>query len=141
MHLKFFSGLSLLAFFATAVGCTTTRDLYYWGGYEGMLNAYYSRPGDMTAARQIEILQQDVIDAKNRGLRVGPGIYAHLGLALADVGNVDGAKAAFSKEVELYPESEHMLASMIARADKANAAKKGTAKPNAVTPPLNKGEQ
>lgn len=121
MFLRRFTWLGLLVLCISVLGCSTTRDLYYWGGYEEMLNTYYSRPGDMTAARQIEILQRDVTEAKNRGSRVAPGVYAHLGLALADVGNVNGAKAAFSQEVALYPESKHMLEAMVNRADTAKA--------------------
>lgn len=117
---------SMVVVFILLVGCASTGSLYYWGGYEDMLNTYYSRPGDMTAARQVEILQGDIAEAQRRSQRVAPGIYAHLGLALADLGNVGGAKAAFSQEVELYPESRHMLEAMVERADTARAKRKAS---------------
>lgn len=101
------------------VGCESTQPLYYWGEYPKMLELYYAQPGNMTAAQQVRLLQNTVENAERAQRQVAPGIYAHLGVAYADLGKQAEAEAAFSAEVELYPESRIWLEGMVARARKA----------------------
>lgn len=105
-------------------GCTTTGPLYYWGEYPKMLDVYYSQPGNMTAAQQVRLLQNTVDAAERNQQKVAPGIYAHLGVAYADLGRQAEAEAAFSQEVALYPESQVWLEGMVKRARKATEAAK-----------------
>lgn len=100
-------------------GCESTGPLYYWGEYPKLLALYYSQPGSMTAAQQVRLLQNTIESAERAQLKVAPGIYAHLGVAYADLGRQSEAEAAFSAEVELYPESKKWLEGMVARARKS----------------------
>ena len=101
-------------------GCvTTTSGLYYWGEYENVLHTQLTKPDKMTARRQVEILERDITQATQLGQKVAPGVYAQLGLALAELGQRDGAKAAFDREIILYPESAILLKGMMQRGDEA----------------------
>lgn len=108
-----------LLLLASVAGCQTTAPLYYWGEYPKMLEVYYSQPGSMTAAQQVRLLQTTIDNAERAQRKVAPGIYAHLGVAYADIGKQAEAEAAFSAEVELYPESKIWLEGMVARARKS----------------------
>ena len=109
-------GAAFLAACVLMTGCASQQPLYYWGGYEDMLHQYYTRPGDMPATRQIEILQRDINTATQRNLHIAPGIYAQLGLAYADLGNQGAAENAFKQEMALFPESKILIEGMIKRA-------------------------
>ncbi len=104
----------------TMTGCvTTTGGLYYWGEYENVLHTQFTKPGKMTARQQVEILERDIVKAAQREQKIAPGVYAQLGLALAELGQRDGAKAAFDREIMLYPESAILLKGMMQRGDEA----------------------
>ena len=103
-------------------GCvTTSSDLYYWGGYQAMLDKYYREPGNMPPEVQARRLEAIIDDAQRNPAPVAPGIYAHLGVAYADLGRQADAEAAFAREAELYPESTIWLEGMIARARRTGA--------------------
>lgn len=107
---------ALLALALFLSGCTTSQSLFYWGEYEKMLGDYYAKPGTMTAAEQVRLLQNTVYSATRANKPVGPGIYAHLGVAYADLGQQADAEAAFASEVALYPESKAWIEGMVKRA-------------------------
>ena len=54
---------------------------------------------------------------KDRGV-VPPGIYADYGWLLANSGKLSEAKEMFAKELELYPESEIFVKSLLKRLEK-----------------------
>ena len=107
---------SLVAAFLMATGCASRPQLYYWGAYEDVLNSYYTKPGSMPAERQVELLTREIEQANNKKEHVAPGVYAQLGLAYADMGNVPASEAAFNREAELFPEAKPMIDGMIKRA-------------------------
>lgn len=107
---------TLIAAFLMATGCASRPKLYYWGAYEDVLNSYYTKPGSMPAERQIELLNREIELANNNKEHVAPGVYAQLGLAYADMGNVSASEAAFNREAELFPESKPMIDGMLKRA-------------------------
>ena len=106
----------LAATLLMASGCASRPQLYYWGAYEDVLNSYYTEPGSMQAERQIELLTREIEQANNHKEHVAPGVYAQLGLAYADLGNVQASEAAFNREAELFPEAKPMLDAMMKRA-------------------------
>lgn len=126
-----FTGAAILAASLLTTGCANQQPLYYWGGYEDVLHQYYTRPGDMPAARQIEILQRDINTATQRNLKIAPGIYAQLGLAYADLGNQSAAENAFKQEMALFPDSTVLLEGMIKRAAQMKSER---TTPTATTP-------
>ena len=105
-------GLASLALFAILLaGCGNAggpRSLYYWDGtYSSSLYSYLSEDGDAT--EQISRLENLVQTSTQRGYKVAPGLYAHLGLLYLNNGNLGVANANFDKEVENFPESREFI--------------------------------
>ena len=105
-------GLASLALFAILLaGCGNAggpRSLYYWNGtYSSSLYSYLNEDGDAT--EQISRLENLVQTSTQRGYKVAPGLYAHLGLLYLNNGNLGAANANFDKEVENFPESREFI--------------------------------
>ncbi len=105
-------GLASLALFAILLaGCGNAggpRSLYYWNGtYSKALYTYLNEEGDAT--EQISRLENLVQTSTQRGYKVAPGLYAHLGLLYLNNGNLDAANTNFDKEVENFPESREFI--------------------------------
>ena len=105
-------GLASLALFAILLaGCGNAggpRSLYYWDGtYSSSLYSYLNEDGDAT--EQISRLENLVQTSTQRGYKVAPGLYAHLGLLYLNNGNLGAANANFDKEVENFPESKEFI--------------------------------
>jgi len=96
------------------------KPLYYWGNYEQLVYDMYKNPGNATPEVQLQKLNQDIQIAQNKGLRVAPGIYAHIGMLYASMGDAGSAKAALEQEQQLYPESTQFVSGLIKRMDKRN---------------------
>jgi len=104
--------LASLALFAILLaGCGNAggpRSLYYWDGtYSSSLYSYLNEDGDAT--EQISRLENLVQTSTQRGYKVAPGLYAHLGLLYLNNGNLGAANANFDKEVENFPESREFI--------------------------------
>ena len=104
--------LTCLALFALLfAGCNqpdTPRSLYYWDGtYNNALYTYLNEGGD--ANEQISHLENLVQTSIQKGYKVAPGLYAHLGLLYLNNGNLGVANANFDKEVENFPESREFI--------------------------------
>ena len=105
-------GLASLALFAILLaGCGNAggpRSLYYWDGtYSSSLYSYLNEDGDET--EQISRLENLVQTSTQRGYKVAPGLYAHLGLLYLNNGNLGAANANFDKEVKNFPESKEFI--------------------------------
>ena len=105
-------GLASLALFAILLaGCGNAggpRSLYYWNGtYSSSLYGYLNEDGDAT--EQISRLENLVQTSTQRGYKVAPGLYAHLGLLYLNNGNLGAANANFDKEVQNFPESKEFI--------------------------------
>ena len=105
-------GLASLALFAILLaGCGNAggpRSLYYWNGtYSSSLYGYLNEDGDAT--EQISRLENLVQTSTQRGYKVAPGLYAHLGLLYLNNGNLGAANANFDKEVQNFPESREFI--------------------------------
>ncbi|WP_109146755.1 DUF4810 domain-containing protein [Campylobacter concisus] len=105
-------GLASLALFAILLaGCGNAggpRSLYYWDGtYSSSLYSYLNEDGDAT--EQISRLENLVQISTQKGYKVAPGLYAHLGLLYLNNGNLGAANANFDKEVENFPESREFI--------------------------------
>ena len=104
--------LTCLALFALLfAGCNqpdTPRSLYYWDGtYNNALYTYLNEGGD--ANEQISHLENLIQTSIQKGYKVAPGVYAHLGLLYLNNGNLGVANANFDKEVENFPESREFI--------------------------------
>ena len=104
--------LTCLALFALLLaGCNqpdTPRSLYYWDGtYNNALYTYLNEGGDVN--EQISHLENLIQTSIQKGYKVAPGVYAHLGLLYLNNGNLGVANANFDKEVENFPESREFI--------------------------------
>lgn len=97
--------------------CQNTTNLYYWGEYEQLVYDMYHKPGSATPEVQIDKLSLDIEKANNSGQNLPPGVYAHLGLMYAAVGNMPAAESAFTAEKNLFPESAVFIDGMLKRAN------------------------
>ena len=93
------------------VGCSNTsgpRSLYYWDGtYNNALYTYLNESGDTN--EQISHLENLIQTSIQKGYKIAPGLYAHLGLLYLNNGNLGVANANFDKEVENFPESREFI--------------------------------
>ena len=105
-------GLACLGALALLVaGCSNAggpRSLYYWDGtYSSSLYSYLNEEGDAT--EQISHLENLIQTSIQKGYKVAPGLYAHLGLLYLNNGNLGVANANFDKEVQNFPESKEFI--------------------------------
>ena len=104
--------IACLALFALLLaGCNqpdTPRSLYYWDGtYNNALYTYLNEGGDVN--EQISHLENLVQTSIQKGYKVAPGLYAHLGLLYLNNGNLGVANVNFDKEVQNFPESREFI--------------------------------
>ena len=104
--------LTCLALFALLLaGCNqpdTPRSLYYWDGtYNNALYTYLNEGSDVN--EQISHLENLVQTSIQKGYKVAPGLYAHLGLLYLNNGNLGVANVNFDKEVQNFPESREFI--------------------------------
>lgn len=86
-----------------------SRDrIYYWdGSYTDSTYQYLKQEGDV--GEQIEALEKSIQKAYERGRKVPPGLYSHLGLLYLSAGNGARARENFEKEAQAFPESKPFL--------------------------------
>lgn len=83
--------------------------MYYWGQYENDVYLMYRAPDKATAERQIESMESDIEKARSEDKPLPPGFRAHLGFLYAQVGNLDRARALFTEEKKVFPESTRLM--------------------------------
>ena len=106
--------LVLLAVSALSLmGCQSS--LYEWGDYQGAVYRMYCDPHGYDPNEEITQLNRLISDADADGLKVGPGVHAHLGFLLYSAGDVEMAGRHFRTEITLFPESEVFLTGMLKR--------------------------
>ncbi|WP_107824096.1 DUF4810 domain-containing protein [Campylobacter concisus] len=103
------ASLGLFVLFLSGCGHSNgPRSLYYWdGSYSSSLYSYLNEEGDTN--EQISHLENLVQTSIQKGYKVAPGLYAHLGLLYLNNGNLGAANANFDKEVENFPESREYI--------------------------------
>lgn len=102
---------------ALMTGCATGhKTLYHWGEYETILLDMYTDPGEVDNYTQITKINESITYAESQGLKVAPGIYAHLGMIYAKNGDMPNAISAFENEKKFYPESATFIDGMLSRA-------------------------
>jgi len=101
-------------------GCANTaKPLYAWGQYETLVYQFHNEQGSVEPQAQIEALQHDIAKAEAKNMKVGPGIFAHLGMLYSSVGEADKAKAALEQEQTLFPESATFINGLLQRSQTA----------------------
>ena len=108
--MKASSALALAAAAVIFCGCGggTRNQIYYWdGSYTDSTYQYLKQEGDV--GEQIEALEKSIQKAYEKGRRVPPGLYSHLGLLYLSAGNGARARENFEKEAQAFPESKSFL--------------------------------
>lgn len=103
------ASFALFALFLAGCGHSSgPRSLYYWdGSYSSSLYSYLNEEGDTN--EQISRLENLVQISTQKGYKIAPGVYAHLGLLYLNSGNLGAASTNFDKEVENFPESREYI--------------------------------
>jgi len=125
--LKASSAFALAAAAVIFCGCGggARNQIYYWdGSYTDSTYQYLKQEGDV--GEQIEALEKSIQKAYEKGLKVPPGLYSHLGLLYLNAGNGARARENFEKEAQAFPESKPFLTFVTNPA----ALKKAEAKPD-----------
>lgn len=106
-------------------GCTAKDNrMYYWGNYESMVYAHHLQADEVSLQLQIETLTQDIDKAAASGKPVAPGIYAHLGMLYASIGDLNSAVDALNREKQSFPESNVLIDGFIQRINATKTAEK-----------------
>lgn len=108
--MKASSAFALAAAAVIFCGCGggTRNQIYYWdGSYTDSTYQYLKQEGDV--GEQIEALEKSIQKAYEKGLKVPPGLYSHLGLLYLSAGNGARARENFEKEAQAFPESKPFL--------------------------------
>lgn len=94
--------------------------MYSWGGYSAELLDYYKNPGE--GAKFAERLEKDIENAEKKD-RVPPGLYAEYGYMMLELGEVNTAVIFFTKEKDKWPESAHLMDTVIGQLAKVVPAR------------------
>ncbi|WP_294427446.1 DUF4810 domain-containing protein [uncultured Treponema sp.] len=97
-----------------AISCSST-ELYSWYNYQSDYYHYLKNADEKSQERLLQTYQ--VIITKQKDIRgvVPPGIYADYGWLLLQNGKAEEGKAMLMKEIELYPESEVFVGTLLKR--------------------------
>lgn len=99
---------------AVLAGCSHGR--YDWGGYNSYLYDYYENP---QAAESFRVaLENHIQRLDSMGKVPPPGLYAELGTLYLEAGDTATAISYYQKEQAAWPESRHLMASLIANLSK-----------------------
>ncbi|MFQ1050447.1 DUF4810 domain-containing protein [Avibacterium paragallinarum] len=107
MFKNFFKPLLLLIFFLSACG-TSTKNMYYWKGYNYTIYDYLKND-NTSICNQIEEMEKYFNNARKNQLPAAPGAYAHMGLLLIQAGQLDAARQQFLEEKKHFPESSSYI--------------------------------
>lgn len=99
-------------------GCSTTKQMYYWGDYSDSLYNSKKDPGVESLAKHKEVLETIVEESKDRDLRIPPGVCAELGYLYAADNNTKKAIELFQMEKHIYPESTMLMDRLIMQIEK-----------------------
>lgn len=109
---------SILLLAIGLTGCATKQpEKYTWGNYNLSLYSYYKDSN--TTAKHLAELEAIVAKAERSNEKVAPGLHAELGYFLLQTGRPVDGRSEFEKEKATWPESTHLMNTMIGIADKA----------------------
>ena len=103
------------AFALFTISCASNKQLYSWYDYQEDYYHYLKNADEKSLDKLIKTYDKIIAEQKaTRGV-VPPGIYADYGYLLMEKGKNAEAKEMFAKEIELYPESEVFIGSILKR--------------------------
>lgn len=106
--------LILGALAMVCTGCAPKpTPVYYFGGSASALYASKKEPTEEKYLKLKESLEEVIEHSGNKGIKVPPGIYAHLGYLNLLQNKSDQASQYFKNEKQLYPEATVFMDRMI----------------------------
>ena len=114
MRIRTVRQLLVAAAIAALQGCVSPT-LYEWGHYEELVHASFAAPGKTPPEEQYAQLEEDVQKAAAAGKTVPPGVRAHMGYLLYQMGRTDEARAQFLAEKTAFPESAVFMDRLIGK--------------------------
>ena len=94
-------------------GCAPNKQMYYFGNYSQTLYASEKFQNEDSFVNHKQELEKVISESEVRNLPVPPGIYAELGYINLKTNNSTEAIRLFQMETQLYPESKHLMDSLI----------------------------
>jgi hypothetical protein len=110
-----FARLSIVLALHFTTACASEKSLFHWGHYQDSVYDMCHSGGTFDLTQDIQLLSQDIARAQAEGMRVAPGVHAHLGYLYYLSGNTGATLQQFNAEKELYPESATFIDGMIRR--------------------------
>lgn len=95
-------------------GCATQQ--YDWNNYDANLYRYYKDPTSAEAFRTT--MEVHLRSLEEKKLHPAPGLYAELGTLYLERGDRDTAASYYRKERDAWPESRHLMDTMLSNLDK-----------------------
>jgi len=102
-----------------SIGCVPKR-MYYFGNYSNTLYSCEKNQDDESLFKHKQELETVITESESRNLPVPPGIYAELGYINMKSNNSKEAIRLFLFEMQLYPESKHLMHRLIQNARSKN---------------------
>jgi hypothetical protein len=112
--------LLIIAVFPLFTGCASRQ--YEWNNYDAALYRYYKEPNSAEAFRTS--MEAHLKDVEVRKLRPAPGLYAELGTLYLERGDRLTAAVYYQKERDAWPESRHLMDTLLASLEKMKRGEK-----------------
>lgn len=96
-------------------GCVANNQLYQWGDYEETLFVYFHEPevrDEMLANYYVFVNQAAAGTSKNKK-PLAPGLLAEAGTFMLEAGDIDAAIRFYELEANTWPESRHLMTTLI----------------------------
>jgi len=106
-------------FCLVSIGCATKR-MYYFGNYSNTLYSCEKNQDDKSLLKHKQELETVITESESRNLPVPPGVCAELGYINLKSNNSKEAVRLFIVEMQLYPESKHLMHRLIQSAESKN---------------------
>lgn len=102
------------------VGCSSSKNTFYWGNYSATLYDLKKTPDEKTLENHKKEIIHIIEYSKKREKPVPPGIYAEYGYILIKEGQKQEGIEYLNKEIELYPESEILISRIKSEIERGN---------------------
>ena len=94
-------------------GCVANNELYQWGDYEETLFVYFHEPDvrDEMLTNYYAFINTAATTTNKKQL--APGLFAEAGTFMLEAGDIDAAIRFYQLEADRWPESRHLMNTLI----------------------------
>ena len=110
-------------------GCATNNQLYQWGDYEETLFVYFHEPEvrDAMLANYYVFVNNAATGTSKNKKPLAPGLFAEAGTFMLEQGDSDAAIRFYQLEANTWPESRHLMNTLIKNLQAQKANQQGAA--------------